>query len=109
MGMIATYFLERPIDVIRGSLHVIVGAGRYQTSDVNVQRVMNGYPGVRRVSLEPETPVVTAGGEAGPGAVVPSEIEVRNHVGIQLREKRTGCSTSVGLGSRIAESDIDSE
>jgi hypothetical protein len=107
--MKATYEIERPVDIIGEGPRVTLAAGRYSTSDAAIQRKIGHYPGIRLISMESETAAATAGGTIGPGAVVSSEVEVRNHVGIQLREKRTGCSTSVGLGSRIAESDTDAE
>jgi hypothetical protein len=89
MGFIATYELDRPINVIRGQLHVVVGAGRYQTADVNVQRVLNGYPGVRRVSLELEAQAPPAGGEAlGSRPAPPAETGIKTVSGLQFKPTR---------------------
>jgi hypothetical protein len=95
--MIATYEIERPVDILGEGPRVTLAAGRYSTSDAAVQRKIGHYPGIRLISLESENPAPCAGGEpAGIHRAAPPEVEVRNHCGIQFKEKRP-------IGGRVAD------
>lgn len=103
--MINTYMIDRPINCMRGQKHVILSVGKYETGDIEIIRIIHSYPNVRFLNSRPSDPATGAGGQACDPLSPTSEPAVKTAPGLQLREKRTGCSTSIGLGSRIAETD----
>jgi len=97
--MAKTYILERPISVLRWGKRFDAPGGRYTTSDRDMQRILDRYPGVTLISTEPETPAPCAGGEvAGTHSPAPPEVEVRTRPGLQLRERRP-------IGGRVADAE----
>lgn len=96
------YTLERAIDVIRGQVHVQIGAGRYQTSDPQVIAILRGYPGVHFDNSVTTPPVARDPEQVIDETLAPfipprPEVEVRTHCGLQIREKEPS------RGPRIAE------
>jgi hypothetical protein len=91
-----SYLIDQPINVLRGQLHVVLGVGRYETSDPETIRVIHSYPGVRFLGSKPTPAVAFAGGEA-PGAPVPSETVVTSF-GLQMRQRRP-------QGGRVADNE----
>jgi hypothetical protein len=104
-----SYQIDAPLNVIRGQRHVVLPVGKYETEDPEIIRIIHSYPNVRFLGSTPRAPVTGAGGAAtDEAAPLPAtEPAVKIAPGLQLREKRTGCSTGVGLSTRIAERDTD--
>lgn len=81
--MLATFEIERRIDVIRGQRHVVVGVGRFQTHDMEVIKILRGYPGATLISTEPDQRI-----GIGTSFAPVQETVVTNSGGLQLKEKR---------------------
>ncbi len=88
--MTKTFLLERPIDAIFGQRHLQIAAGRYSTSDRDVQRFLSRYPGCTLVASEPDpvrTPLTPEEALALHGPA-PGPPVVTNYAGLQTRENR---------------------
>ena len=94
--MTNSYMIDHPINVIRGQRHVILAVGRYETSDMEIIRLIHSYPNVRFLGSVP-TPAVTCAGGYAPAPLPATEPAVRTHCGVQLQERK------VPKGPRIAE------
>jgi hypothetical protein len=91
-----SYQIDRPINVIRGQRHVVIAAGRYETSDPEIIRIIHSYPNVRFLGSVPTPAPSKPSAELwGPA---PDPVTVTNQAGLQMRLKRP-------MGGRVADSE----
>jgi hypothetical protein len=95
------YEIDVPINLICGCRHIISGKGRYETSDVDVQQILNGYPGVRRAPAELSTTVPCSVVTPEPG-VSRRPIEVRQFSDLRDIHKGETCYI-VGMGASLLQ------
>ena len=94
--MRAFFELSCNVDIM-GNPRITASKGRFDSNDPRVITKLRGYPGVTLIRTESEAPPIFAGGEvAGTHRKAPPEVEVRNHCGIQFKEKRP-------IGGRVAD------
>ena len=94
--MLTIYDLACNIDIL-GTPRITASKGQFRTSDPRVQRILSRYPGVTLVATEPDTPAPCVGGEPAGNSPVRSDVpEVRNYVGVQMKERRP-------IGGRLSE------
>jgi hypothetical protein len=92
-----SYMIDHPINVIRGQRHVILAVGRYETSDMEIIRLIHSYPNVRFLGSVP-TPAVTCAGGYAPAPLPATEPAVKTTFGQQMPQRRPH-------GPRVADSE----
>jgi hypothetical protein len=87
--MLATFQIERRIDVIRDQVHLVVAPGRFQTSSPEAIKILRGYPGATLISSEPEptTRPLTPQEALALHGCAPEPVRVSNG-GVQMKPRK---------------------